>query len=58
MTSEEKKSGVDPEKYEFLRQQYEFLKKNFRNGEKLDLDKKSNRYQMIHNTLPLTWGIH
>ena len=27
MTSEEKKSGVDPEKYEFLRQQYEFLKK-------------------------------
>ena len=27
MTSEEKKTGVDPEKYEFLRQQYEFLKK-------------------------------
>lgn len=27
MTPEEKKSGVDPEKYEFLRQQYEFLKK-------------------------------
>ena len=27
MTSEEKKFGVDPEKYEFLRQQYEFLKK-------------------------------